>query len=95
MPVTPRIRIHAIFALNERHNFFASEIWRSDRRGRRRVLATLARRVFDDARFAGVVDADDDERLDGADADQVVGGAMHIPVLASEAVARSKRFWPS
>ena len=35
-------------------------------------------------RFARVVDADDDQRLDGANANHLVGGAMHVPILPTE-----------
>ena len=47
-------------------------------------LGNFCGRVFVDAGFAGVVDADDDERFDGAALDQVIGGAMNVPVLAGE-----------
>ena len=47
-------------------------------------LGNFAGGVFLDARFAGVVDADDDERLEGARLDQIISCAVDVPVLPSE-----------
>jgi hypothetical protein len=73
----------AVLLIHEGHNFLQEEFGVA-------VGAAAAKlwdfcgRVFVDAGFAGVVDADDDERFDCAALDQVVGGALDVPVLPSE-----------
>ena len=44
-------------------------------------FAVASGSVFGEALFAGVVDADDDERLDGALGDEGVGGFADAPVV--------------
>src|SRR5580698_9183694 len=78
-----RIGVDAILRLDERHHFLqqkfcvaigaaAAEFWR------------FGGCVLEDARFACVVDADDDERRKPAGADAVVGGALDVPVLSGK-----------
>ncbi len=56
-----------------------SEIWRSGRRGLRPSFGTPRRRVFADAMFAGVVNADDDQGSHRAATDQVIGDVWPTP----------------
>ena len=48
------------------------------------AIGSESARYSVDAGFTGVVDADEDERFEGTGVDQLIGGAMDVPVLPSE-----------
>src|SRR6266571_2353929 len=73
---------HAIFALHERLHFF-NEKFCVAIRAPASELRHMRGRIFAHTRFC-VVHADNDERLDLASVDAVVGGLPNVPVLPGD-----------